>query len=203
MRLIKLNDQGGIARYPYTLRMLKKDNPLVSLPKNPSDETLASLNVAKLQTVPRPTGDVVTEGAPEQQADGTWRQTWDVRSYNAEEEAAQLKRAKENAQRRINDGYTVELNAILRDYPDAETKTWDKQESEARAYQDDSAAATPLIDAIAAARSMDKAELVQRVIAKADAWIALSGAATGKRQALEDTIATAETVEAVEAISWN
>ena len=188
--------------YPLTLRQVRQAVPNVSLPKQPDEATLNALGFATVQPTERPTGDVVTEGAPQLQADGTWRQTWDVRSYSAEEEAAQLKRAKENAQRRINDGYTAELNAILRDYPDAETKTWDKQESEARAYQDDSAAATPLIDAIANARNMDKAELVQRVIAKADAWIALSGAATGKRQALEDAIASTESLEAVDAISW-
>lgn len=202
MLLIKLNDQGGIDRYPYTLRMLKNDNPNVSLPSNPGDVTLEALGAARVQIVARPTGDVITEGQPTQQQDGAWLQTWDVRSYNAEEEAAQLKRAKENAQRRINDGYTAELNAILRDYPDAETKTWDKQESEARVYQANNSAPTPLIDAIATARDMDKAELVQRVVAKADAWIALSGAATGKRQALEDAIASADTFETVEAISW-
>jgi len=104
--------------------------------------------------------------------------------------------------REINADYQSELNAILRDYPEAETQTWDKQESEARAYQANSSSPTPLIDAIAASRNMDKNELVQRVIAKADAWIALSGSATGKRQALEDTIANAKTLEAIESISW-
>jgi len=113
-----------------------------------------------------------------------------------------LEEQKLAAAKRVNSGYQAELNAILSDYPDAETKTWDKQEAEARAYQADSAAPTPLIDAIATARDMDKAELVQRVIAKADAWIALSGAATGKRQALEDAIAEAETLQVVEGIRW-
>tara|TARA_R100001039_G_scaffold39097_1_gene43807 strand:- start:1259 stop:1750 length:492 start_codon:yes stop_codon:yes gene_type:complete len=113
-----------------------------------------------------------------------------------------LEEARADKQREINAAYSSELDAILSDYPEAETKTWDKQESEARAYQDDSTASTPLIDAIATARSMDKAELVQRVIAKADAWIALSGAATGKRQALEDAIASTESLEALDAISW-
>ncbi|WP_083024950.1 hypothetical protein [Vreelandella lionensis] len=128
--------------------------------------------------------------------------TRQVVPFSDEEKAAMLERAKERALQRVSDGYIAELNAILRDYPDAETKTWDKQESEARAFQADSAAPTPLIDAIATARDMDKAELVQRVIAKADAWIALSGAATGKRQALEDAIADAEMREEVEAIEW-
>ncbi|NVF16217.1 hypothetical protein [Vreelandella maris] len=126
----------------------------------------------------------------------------DVVPFSDEDKTVILERTKERALQRINDGYTAELNAILRGYPDPETKTWDKQESEARAYQSDSSAATPLIDAIANARSMDKAELVHRVIAKADAWISLSGAATGKRQALEDAIANAGSLEVVEGISW-
>lgn len=120
--------------------------------------------------------------------------------YESPESA--LNRAQTAARQHINDAYQEELNAILHDYPDAETKTWDKQEQEARAYQVDSSASTPLLDAVATARNMDKTELVSRVIAKADAWISLSGAATGKRQWLEDQINNAATVEAAEAVTW-
>ncbi|MEL7966394.1 hypothetical protein AAG587_08455 [Vreelandella neptunia] len=84
MLLIKLDDQGGIARYPYTLRMLKNDHPNVSLPNNPDDATLAALRAARVQTVPRPTGDVVTEGQPEL-VDGIWQQAWEVRKFTPEE----------------------------------------------------------------------------------------------------------------------
>src|SRR5699024_8211466 len=96
-----------------------------------------------------------------------------------------------SAMSRINAGYQAEMSEILRAYPNAETLTWDKQEEEARKWIADNTAATPLLDAIAQGRSMDKAELVSRVIAKADAWIAASGLATGKRQALEDEISAA------------
>ena len=109
---------------------------------------------------------------------------------------------RKNKRREINNAYQSELDAILADYPEAETKTWDKQESEARAWAADSTTSTPLIDAIAESRSMAKAELVSRIIAKSDAWISLSGAATGKRQALDDQIAGAQTLEEVEAIAW-
>lgn len=102
----------------------------------------------------------------------------------------------------INSAYQSELDAILSDYPSAETKTWDKQEAEARAWNADNAAPTPLLDAVAAGRDMDKGELVQRVLAKADAWIALSGEATGKRQRLEDEISNAATQDALDAIQW-
>jgi len=115
---------------------------------------------------------------------------------------AMLETEKQRAMQRINAGYSAELARILAAYPDAETKTWDKQESEARAWQADNAASTPLIDAIAEARNTGKAELVSRIIKKADAWIAASGAATGKRQALEDAISTATDIPTVDSISW-
>jgi len=88
MKLMKLNKEGGIDRYPYTLRMLKNDNPDVSLPKNPSDETLAALGAVRVESVPRPDGDVVTEGQPEL-VDGVWRQTWASRPFTQAELNAQ------------------------------------------------------------------------------------------------------------------
>lgn len=188
--------------YPLTLRQVRQAVPNVSLPKEPDEATLNALGFATVQPKERPVGDVVTEGAPEKQSDGTWRQTWNTRPYTDTERAEALERAKVNKQEEINAAYQTELDAILKQYPDTETKTWDKQEQEARTYLADSSVSTPLLSEIASARGMDKAELVQRVIAKADAWIALSGAATGKRQALEDAIASTESLEAVDAISW-
>ncbi|MAR74350.1 hypothetical protein [Halomonas sp.] len=113
-----------------------------------------------------------------------------------------LDHAKATTIRRINAAYEAELASIRSEYPESEQMTWDKQEREARAFLADSATATPLLDAVATGRGMDKAELATRIIAKADAWIQASGLATGKRQALEDQVKAAETVEAVEAISW-
>lgn len=56
----------------------------VSLPRNPSDADLARLGYARIHPTPRPTGDVVTQGQPEQR-DGKWYQTWIVREFTAEE----------------------------------------------------------------------------------------------------------------------
>lgn len=110
--------------------------------------------------------------------------------------------AKVKARQYINRAYEDELNVILKSYPEVETKTWDKQEQEARAWAADNTATAPLLTEIANARGLTLAELVPRVIAKADAWMQLSGAATGKRQALEGQIEAATTVEEVEAIQW-
>ena len=116
--------------------------------------------------------------------------------------AEKLAEAQQAAMRNINTAYEVELASIRREYPESEQMTWDKQEREARAFLADSSTATPLLDAMATGRGMDKVELATRIIAKADAWMQASGLATGKRQALEDQVKAAATVEAVEAISW-
>lgn len=95
------------------------------------------------------------------------------------------------------------IAAIKAGYPESEVLSWPKQEAEARAFIADPVAATPLLDALAAARAMDKAELAARVVAKADAFAAYSGQIIGKRQGLEDALdalpedATAEQIAGV------
>lgn len=185
-----------------TIAQLRNEFPSITIPRNLTPEQLATFGRVYVEPTEPPEGDVVTQGEPAQDGKGVWRQMWQVRDYTPEELAEQLESRRADKLNQINAGYQSELDAILSDYPSAETKTWDKQEAEARAWQADNSASTPLLDAVAAGRDMDKAELVQRVLAKADAWIALSGAATGKRQRLEDEISKAKTLEALDAIQW-
>ncbi|WP_348826791.1 hypothetical protein [Halomonas sp. RT37] len=106
---------------------------------------------------------------------------------------------------RINAGYQLQMGQILNEYPQAETLTFDKQEREARQWQADNSVATPYIDAMLAERPLDKAELVARILDKADAFTSASGKATGKRQRLEDEIRAAfidEDRGKLESISW-
>ena len=56
------------------------------------------------------------------------------------------------------------------------------------------------MDALAAGRQMEKAELVDRIIAKADAFAIASGSLTGQRQRYEDLLKNAQDAEAVKAI---
>jgi len=67
-----------------TLQGIRRANPNASIPSNPDDATLSMLGYARIQPTPRPEGDVVTEGKPEQR-DGVWYQTWEVREFTAEE----------------------------------------------------------------------------------------------------------------------
>ena len=100
----------------------------------------------------------------------------------------------------INVAYQQAIAKMTSGYPDDERLTFDKQEQEARAWLADNSAPTPFVDALAAGRQMEKAELVSRIIAKADAFALASGSLTGQRQRYEDLLDAASTAEAVEAI---
>lgn len=111
-----------------------------------------------------------------------------------------LEEAKAAKLAEINAACQSTLEALTPTYPERELTTFDKQESEARAYLADATASTPLLSALAAARGIELADLVQRVIAKADAFAVASGSIIGQRQALEDRLDAAQTVEDVRAI---
>jgi hypothetical protein len=95
------------------------------------------------------------------------------------------------------DRLLTELSAT---YPDREVISWDQQIREATAYTADATVATPLLSALAAARGVALADLVQKVQAKALAFSAASGRILGARQRLEDQLGAAETVEAIAAV---
>lgn len=100
----------------------------------------------------------------------------------------------------INALYQQAIATLTPTYPDDERLTFDKQEAEARAWLADNSASTPFVDALSAGRQMDKAELVNRIVAKADAFAFASGLLTGQRQRYEDMLDAAQDAEAVEAI---
>lgn len=100
----------------------------------------------------------------------------------------------------INAAYNAATSSIVSTYPSTELLTFDKQEQEARAWDADNSVSTPLIDALALGRGIDKAELVRRIIAKADAFAVATGYLTGQRQKYEDQIEAATTSEEVAAI---
>ena len=100
----------------------------------------------------------------------------------------------------INAAYDNAVSLLVADYPSNELLTFDKQEAEARAWTADQSADTPLVDALALGRGMDKAELVSRILAKADAFAVATGYLTGLRQKYEDRLGLAQSAEEVAAI---
>lgn len=117
------------------------------------------------------------------------------------------------ALRRINTGYSAAIAEILAEYPDAETLSFDKQEKQATAWDawqqagavPEDEPATPYLDAMLEERPIGKDELVERIIAKANAFTAAHGLATGRRQRLEDQVKAALKAEdrvTLETVDW-
>lgn len=103
----------------------------------------------------------------------------------------------------INKAADAAIATLTATYPDREISTFDKQESEARAYAADATASTPLLSALSEARGIPLPDLVRRVLAKAATFAVASGSIIGQRQALEDRLDACTTVEEIQAITVN
>ena len=126
-----------------------------------------------------------------------WKGDYYIKGYAPKQSVDE---AKSEKLREINLGYDTATSALVATYPRVELLTFDKQEKEARAWDIDNSVETPLVDMLALGRQLDKAELVKRIIAKADAFALTTGYLTGVRQRYEDLLTVATTVEEVEAI---
>lgn len=120
MLLIKVNEDGSTI-YPVTIKTLNEVILNTCLPDTPEEELLAEYKVYVVQQVPKPEGDVITEGQPVF-IDDTWRQTWLSRPYTPEEVANILGAAKVTKLFDINKWYAEKI-AIGFPYkaPDNET----------------------------------------------------------------------------------
>ncbi|MFB6399273.1 hypothetical protein [Pseudomonas putida] len=117
-------------------------------------------------------------------------------------ESHKLEAAKAAKLVELNAGCERALSILTASYPPGELQSWPQQVKEADDLAANPQAETPLLSAIATARGLTVVEMVERVRLKADAYAQLSGSAIGRRQALEDLLELAETVEQVEAIAW-
>ena len=156
-----------------------EEKKIVSVGTGTNEEFYMSIGMSKMDV--------------EQSYDGVWYMSGYAPS-------PPLELVKENKLREINAAYDAATSALVATYPQTELLTFDKQEQEARAWTEDSSAETPLVDMLAAGRQMDKAELVRRIIAKADAFALATGYLTGQRQRYEDLLTAARTAEEIEAI---
>jgi hypothetical protein len=102
----------------------------------------------------------------------------------------------------INAKCNEALAHVTDGYPIDEIQSWAKQEMEARAYLVSAAAPIPLLTALSIARGVTIADLVARIVSKANAFAAISGQYIGNRQRCEDQINAALTIAAVKAVTW-
>lgn len=114
--------------------------------------------------------------------------------------AAQLDRARTERLTGINADADALVGELAATYPEREIQSWPQQVKEAEAMALSPTADAPLLSALAAARGVDRADLAARVLAKASAYAAASGAIIGARQRLEDLLSAAETLDELSAV---
>jgi hypothetical protein len=89
---------GAVETYPYSIGQLRKDNPNVSFPKNPSDQTLAEWGVYPVVSTAEPSYDAATQrlvwGTPAL-VNGQWTHTWQTVDLSAEQQQ-NIREAKES-----------------------------------------------------------------------------------------------------------
>ena len=125
----------------------------------------------------------------------TWMLTPEAAARQfAERKTALLSQAATAAQAFINAASDVD------NVPDFELQTWPLQSAEALAWSDDPAAATPVLDTIAAARNIDRVALIKKALKKARAYRLLTAHVAGQRQAIEAAINAAANLDALDAV---
>ena len=105
---------GQVETYPYSIGLLRKDNPQTSFPANPSSELLAEFGVFPVQTVPQPEVDYtmnVKEGAPVNQ--GGWKQTWVVSDATTAEVEARVIEKNQNLKQQRAEAYQTEADPLF------------------------------------------------------------------------------------------
>jgi hypothetical protein len=83
----------SLTEYPYSLWRLRKDNPNVSFPDNPTAADIAPFNAYWVTLTPQPEVDLRTHRVdeaplPTRRSDGSWEQAWVVRDATPEEASA-------------------------------------------------------------------------------------------------------------------
>lgn len=102
----------------------------------------------------------------------------------------------------IDAAFEAAAEALTAGYPAAERLTWGMQQAEALAWQANSAAPTPFLDGIAAARGIPPTDMRAKTLENVLAFTAASQAMIGRRQALRDAIYAATGPAGVTAIAW-
>lgn len=110
---------------------------------------------------------------------------------------AKLESAKAAKRLEINEACNSAVAALAASYPEREIQSWPQQVKEAEALTASPQASTPLLTAIAEARSLSAAEMASRVLGKMHAYATASGHLIGRRQAAEDLIDLAASPEDV------
>ena len=86
-------------------------------------------------------------------------------------------------------------SSLLVGYPQTEIESFYRQEKEALAWRTDNTIKTPMLSKIAEVRGVPLGKLIEKVLEKSDQFAVVVGEIIGKRQAFEDRLVQANTLE--------
>lgn len=114
-----------------------------------------------------------------------------------------LKVAKESKIKELLNSYNEAIKPYIIDTPDSEKLTWEKQESEAKAYKNSkNPSDAPLLKVLAENREVDLEVFCNKVLEKSVLYREVSSKLIGKRQALEYKVKMASNLEEINSINW-
>lgn len=111
-----------------------------------------------------------------------------------------IKRKKENLLNELANKADKLKSNLLIGYPQTEIESFYRQEKEALAWRADNKVDTPMLKQIARVRGVPFDVLVEKVIEKASQFAVAIGVIIGQRQAFEDRLLAAETLEELTAL---
>lgn len=124
MFYVKLNDDGNVDRYPYTLTDLIRSTPNVSFPKQVTNEVAASFNVYPVTPSDRPAADhTLNFDRTAVLQDGVWVEVWSSTPATAEEIAERVATQSESVRYERNALLTESDWTQLSDSP-VDTPAW-------------------------------------------------------------------------------
>jgi hypothetical protein len=107
---------GTAETYPYSIGQLRKDNPQVSFPKNPTDELLSSYDLFPVTRTDRPEYDTITqnmtEGTPALVGE-IWTQVWETSEATPEEVEQRKADQLESIRQQRASAYTQEADPLF------------------------------------------------------------------------------------------
>jgi len=109
----KLDADGNLERYPYTLTDLRRDNPQTSFGRRITDETAQTFNCVPVTQIAQPAEDHTKNiERSAQLVDGTWQEQW-IETDATAEQITERTTAKANDARAERDRLIAETDWII------------------------------------------------------------------------------------------
>jgi hypothetical protein len=107
---------GTAETYPYSIGQLRKDNPQVSFPKNPTDELLEFYSVFPVTRTERPEYNPITQNLTEGTPtfiEGVWTQVWITTDATPEEVKQRKAKQLSSIKQQRASAYTQESDPLF------------------------------------------------------------------------------------------